>query len=140
MSMKLINILGTDYDLCRVPVGYKDGFDEVLGLCDRNLKVIYIVDTNTVESYKNKDTAWKFREAQHNLHHEIVHAYFTECGLNSCTRNTVVPWSEDEEIVDWITFMTKKISASFDEAYKWLSNLFKQESNKNLKRTSPDNK
>ena len=121
-----ITILGTDYTLCRVSSDHKIGFDEVLGLCDRNLKIIYVIDTNTVESYKNKDTDWKFREEQHNLHHEIVHAYFTECGLNSCARNTVVPWSEDEEIVDWIAFMNRKISASFDEADKWLSDLFKQ--------------
>lgn len=115
-----ISILGTSYKLCRVSSDYKIGFDQILGLCDRNLKVIYVIDTNTVESYKNRDTDWRFREEQHNLHHEIVHAYFTECGLNSCVKNTVVPWSEDEEIVDWIAFMTKKISASFYEADEWL--------------------
>ena len=135
-----ITILGTDYSLCRVSSDHRNGFDKVLGVCDRNLKVIYVIDTNTIESYKNKDADWRFREEQHSLHHEIVHAYFTECGLNSCVKNTVVPWSEDEEIVDWIAFMNRKISASFDEADKWLSDLFKQESDKNLKSTSPDNK
>jgi len=135
-----IIILGTPYKLCRVSSDHRNGFDKVLGVCDRNLKVIYVIDTNTIESYKNKDADWRFKEEQSTLHHEIVHAYFTECGLNSCTRNTVVPWSEDDEIVDWIAFMNRKISASFDEADKWLSDLFKQESNKNLKSTSPDNK
>lgn len=135
-----ITILGTDYSLCRVSSDHRNGFDKVLGVCDRNLKVIYVIDTNTIESFKNKDADWRFREEQHSLHHEIVHAYFTECGLNSCVKNTVVPWSEDEEIVDWIAFMNRKISASFDEADMWLSDLFKQESNKNLKKTSPDNK
>lgn len=135
-----ISILGTPYSLRRVSSDHRIGFDQILGLCDRMLKVIYVIDTNTIESYKNRDTDWKFKEEQYNLHHEIVHAYFTECGLNSCTRNTVVPWSEDEEIVDWIAFMNRKISASFDEADKWLSDLFKQESNKNLTNISPDNK
>lgn len=119
-----ITILGTSYKLCRVSSDYKIGFDKILGLCDRNLKIIYVIDTNTVEGYKNKDTDWKFREEQHNLHHEIVHAYFTECGLNSCTRNTVVPWSEDEEIVDWIAFMSKKIVNTFDQADTWLISQF----------------
>lgn len=117
---RYITILGTSYKLCRVSSDHRNGFDKVLGVCDRNLKVIYVIDTSTIESYKNKDTDWRFKEEQHSLHHEIVHAYFTECGLNSCVKNTVVPWSEDEEIVDWIAFMTKKISASFDEADEWL--------------------
>ncbi len=120
-----ITILGTPYKLCRVSIDHRIGFDQILGLCDRNLKVIYVINTNTIESYKNKDADWRFKEEQSTLHHEIVHAYFTECGLNSCTRNTVVPWSEDDEIVDWIAFMNRKISASFDEADKWLSDLFK---------------
>ncbi len=127
-----ITILGTNYNLRRVSSDYKIGFDEILGLCDRHLKVIYVIDTNTVtvESYKNKDADWRFREEQFNLHHEIVHAYLTECGLNSCTKNATAPWTEDEEIVDWIAFMNRKISASFDEADKWLSDIFKQEYDK----------
>lgn len=127
-ASNVISILGTDYRLVRVPYN-TNGVDECTqGICDRNLKKIIIGDTSTIDRYKDQSSPWRYKQEEATLHHEIVHAYFTECGMNSQVRHTYGPWSEDEEIVDWTAFMNRKISASFDEADKWLSDLFKQES------------
>lgn len=120
----VISILGTEYKLVRVPYN-TNGLDEFTqGICDRNLKKIIIEDISTTDRYKNQSSLWRYKEEEATLHHEIVHAYFTECGMNSQVRQTYGPWSEDEEIVDWIAFMSKKIVNTFDQADTWLVSQF----------------
>lgn len=118
-----INILGTDYTLHYRTANKDDS--SLMGFCDRTLKKIVIFSLSTMDKYKDKSEEWRFADEVYTIHHEIVHAYLTESGLNSSTKNSYGPWSEDEEIVDWISWMTLKMANTFKEAEVWLSGCFK---------------
>ena len=118
-----IDILGTDYTLHYCTANQDDLL--IRGCCQRNLKKIIIYSLSTINEYKDKPDEWRYADEVYTLHHEIVHAYLTESGLNSSTKNSYGPWSEDEEIVDWISWMTLKMANTFKEAEVWLSECFK---------------
>lgn len=44
------------------------------------------------------------------LRHEIIHAFFGESGLRSCSE-----YAEDEELVDWIAIQFPKILKAFEQ-------------------------
>lgn len=122
-----IYILGTPYELLRVSVGFEGILETTAGVCDRNLKRIIIVNTNSVESYKDKSKEWKFKDESSTIRHEIVHAYLAECGLLASTSSSYGPWAENEEMVDWMGVMGDKMFKTFKEADKWLDEEFYKE-------------
>ena len=120
----VISILGTDYCMFRYPDGTNEIDSVIQGMCDVNLKQIKLLDTSTTDRYKDKPAIWKYEQERHTLHHEIVHAYLSECGLLSSCNHTYGPWAQEEEIVDWIAYMNRKITKTFDQADIWLINEF----------------
>lgn len=49
------------------------------------------------------------------LRHEIVHAFFYECGLAECSGSTDV-WAQNETMVDFIARQHSKLHAIFEKA------------------------
>ena len=123
MRNNIINILGTEYTLHYRTADNNDS--SIRGSCDRNLKNITIFSLSTIDTYKNNSDEWRYADEVYTLHHEIVHAYLTDFFFFFSVRSCYGPWSEDEEIVDWISWMTIKMANSFKEAEIWLSECFK---------------
>lgn len=113
-----VNVLGTEYQISVVK--YED--DQYLkdnsfdGYCDSVCKRIVVCDMATYPGCKDETPEWH-RVAQRNtLRHEIVHAFFNESGLESCSLQYSGGWAKNEEMVDWLASQGPKIYAAWREA------------------------
>lgn len=91
--MKTINILGTEYS-------------NADGLCkeyDKQIKIrnvgSMLCDDDPIDTKKRR-----FNEV---LRHEIIHAFFSEAGLND--------YSSNEQLVDWLAIQSPKLFRAFKE-------------------------
>ena len=102
-----INILGQDYDLQEV--GSNDDArmtDDLDGYCDGWGKIIRLRNDY---NYKNPSNVSDMEAYKRNVkRHEIVHAFFTECGLEK--------YKSDEMIVEWIAQQFPKLEKAFQQA------------------------
>lgn len=88
----LVNIKGVEYK-----VYFVDEVPAVSGICDRKNKKIY------VEILEDKD------EMFNTLIHELLHAYFIECGL--------VSYSRDEVLISWLEQHFFELYNQFEDIY-----------------------
>lgn len=117
MSLK-INVLGTEYtvnyyDYDELPIFEERSID---GYQDDFLKEIAIVNIKTYPGFENETDEYCKLHERHTLRHEIVHAFLTESGLSDSSAQLAVPWSKNEEMVDWIAIQFPKIMKVFEEA------------------------
>ena len=99
-EMANVNILGTEYDL----VVRADLDSTVDGLCHTVKKIIELkpVDKMLEGDATEDERTKRFKEV---MRHEMIHALFTESGLDS--------YSNDEVLVDWIASQFPKIVELF---------------------------
>jgi len=102
-----INILGQDYDIQEV--GSNDDArltDDLDGYCDGWGKTIRLRnDYNT----KNPSNVSDMEAYKRNVkRHEIVHAFFMECGMQK--------YHSDEVIIEWIAQQFPKLEKAFQQA------------------------
>ena len=107
---KTISILGTDYRIITQSESENEKLKESLGLCEHYSKKIIINDMD--EASKDVMCVENLDELRKKvLRHEIIHAFFGESGLRSCSE-----YAENEELVDWIAIQAPKIYKAFAES------------------------
>ena len=109
MMRKIVNILGTEYEIII------DAPDEMLpedadGAMDHSVKRIVVAKFESDrDSVKDLDV---YRKKA--LRHEIIHAFLFESGLWNNSGN-VTAWGQSEEITDWFAIQSPKIMKVFEE-------------------------
>lgn len=96
--------MGTEYELIRNDKSLKEiGAD---GECRSYSKIIRI---RPVKDMLSGDSSDKEKEDRYNevLRHEVIHAFFHECGLDDYCGN--------EELVDWLAVQFPKMLKVFQE-------------------------
>ena len=102
-----INILGQDYDLQEVG-GNDDArlTDDLDGYCDGWGKIIRLRNDY---NYKNPCNVSDMEAYKRNVkRHEIVHAFFMECGMQK--------YHTDKVIIEWIAQQFPKLEKAFQQA------------------------
>lgn len=93
--MRQINILGTAYN-----VDYNFESAELDGICRHYDKYIGVRPVDKMLDAEDGQAAKTIRQKE-TLRHEIMHAFFNECGLSDYTN--------DERLVDWIAMQLPRI-------------------------------
>lgn len=111
---KYVDVLGTRYTI----EIHKTNEDDELGnkadgYCNSITRKIVIADFHDL--YKDWTEEEIDKYAKQVLRHEIVHAFFSESGLNSNANQFDGAWSRNEEMVDWIAYQFPKMFTVFKE-------------------------
>lgn len=114
---KRINILGTTYTLRKVNAGEDEYMDKMQfgGYCDGGAKEIVILNMRTLPDFANESPEVTARREKETLRHEVIHAFFNECGLKWNAISIDKPWVKNEEMIDWIAIQFPKILKVFIE-------------------------
>lgn len=96
-----VNILGTDYELKEDKSIIDSGLD---GLCKEYSKEIVIRPCEEMLSPRDnmEDKIKRYREV---MRHEIIHAFFSEAGLDD--------YSDNEQLVNWLAIQIPKMNDVF---------------------------
>lgn len=106
---RCVSILGTEYDVLVRSVEEDPKLEQCVGYCEQYSKKIVLNDMAGAE--KDVMVVENMEEFKKKvLRHEIIHAFFGESGLRSCSE-----YAEDEELVDWIAIQFPKILKAFNE-------------------------
>ena len=105
-----IDIIGVPYHLKFVPyieaeeagLHASEGL-ELQGMCDIDEKVIYINESITEQ--QQIVTA----------RHEVLHAFFYECGLFNCSSAPQEGWAVHEEMIDFFAIQWDKLNKIYKE-------------------------
>lgn len=97
-------ILGTEYNLIKGDETLKEINAD--GECQNYSKIIRIRSPKDMLLPEDSDDVKKKRYKEV-LRHEVVHAFFNECGLDS--------YSNDEQLIDWIAVQFPKMLKVFQE-------------------------
>lgn len=98
-----INVLGTDYTVYESNDNEDPKLKKFDGYCDFHNGKRIVLGEQYPKHYK-----------RHLLAHELVHAFCYESGLDDQC------WARDEEIVDWISIQTFKITKAIKDSIKLL--------------------
>lgn len=104
--MKRVNILGTEYRIIESDAKEKPILKDAAGFCDSSVKEIYIDRRITDKAEDSKANLESVKRKV--LRHEIIHAFFSESGLEEQSDYAV-----NEELVDWIAIQYPKINDAF---------------------------
>ena len=113
-----VNILGTPYEIIVKKYDEDEAFERrsIVGLCDGYVKEIVVCDMHTYKGWENEAEKTVVAAQKQTLRHEIVHAFFHESGLMDSSSVVECPWSQNEEMVDWIANQGMKIYKAWVEA------------------------
>ncbi len=103
-----IDVLGTKYSVAFANEKDEPKLTRVCGFCDTSVKKI-VIDNNEKGDLLDKEDL--SQERKKTLRHELVHAFLSESGLDSCS-----DWAANEEIVDWIALQGPKLYKAWQEA------------------------
>lgn len=106
-----VNILGSEYKIICCKVGeHKLLTGNYSGRTDISTKEIII---------REKDDECDMQEYEvfqkHILRHELIHAFLFESGLDSSVTRICGPWTDNEEMIDWLAIQSPKIFKVFEE-------------------------
>lgn len=98
-----INILGTEYSVAIDDTLEKTNCD---GLCKEYDKQIAV---RSVGAMLSDDDSTETKKTRYNevLRHEIIHAFFSESGLDD--------YSGNEQLVNWLAIQFPKMQKAFEE-------------------------
>lgn len=102
-----VGILGTEYEIVKQTEKENPKLADASGLCEVYSKQIIIKDYDHADSKIFGNIEVYDKET---LRHEIIHAFFAECGLRSSC-----DYAENEELVDWIAIQFPKMLKVFQE-------------------------
>lgn len=113
-----VNILGTPYEIIVKKYDEDEIFERrsIVGFCDGYVKEIVVCDMHTYKGWENEAEKTVVAAQKQALRHEIVHAFFDESGLMDSSSVVECPWSQNEEMVDWIANQGMKIYKAWVEA------------------------
>ena len=103
-----VNILGTEYTISRKAETEDSLLKDCNGYCDRSTKSIVIMKDCKEMELNNPD--WYYKKL---LRHEIVHAFFDECGLQENFETK--KWGVQETVVDWIAIQFPKMYKVYEQ-------------------------
>lgn len=108
-----VSVLGTEYSIVFEPAETCERLKAIGadGLIDASTKEIVVGIFEPDESSVQDLAAYQ----RNIMRHEIIHAFFHECGLWHCS-NGVDSWATNEEMVDWIALQHNKLHAAFEQA------------------------
>lgn len=108
-----VTVLGCEYQIIVVRYDQYKECKDYDGWCDPYSKKIFLVDqaTNSDCDPILTDPVGRMKQV---LKHEIVHAFFSESGLDSSS-NSTQGWAVNEEMVDWIAWNGAKICKAWKE-------------------------
>ena len=107
---KTVNILGTDWHIIFAPAD-EGKLATSDGICDNSVKKIYVGIFPETETTQENLAEYQKKV----MRHEIVHAFFYECGLADSS-GSVEAWAQNEAMVDWIARQHHKLHATFEKA------------------------
>ena len=115
---KKVNVLGTEYAVSFHDYKDKPIFEErsIGGYSDDVFHEIVICNLKTHPVYEDETEEWCKMLEKRILRHEIVHAFFSESGLQDSTCQVDAPWAKNEEMVDWIAIQFPKLLQAFKDA------------------------
>lgn len=90
-----ILVLGRNYQIYYLKEEDDKELEDKYGYADQ-IEAKIVIDTSVIDDCKN-DRTRAIELLKRTLRHEIVHAYFFECGLDDQT-----PFARDETLVDWL--------------------------------------
>lgn len=110
-----VNILGTEYTINKKKYDEEPAFERgsIDGYCDSFTHEIAYCDMDTYPGWENEQPSSKRICEQQTVRHEIIHAFLSESGLDSCTGRAEHGWAKNEEMVDWIAVQGPKIYAAW---------------------------
>ena len=104
-----VSILGEVYEIIIRSADEDPKLEQCVGYCEQYSKKIVLSDMAAAD--KEVMAVENIEEFKKNvLRHEIIHAFFGESGLRSCSE-----YAEDEELVDWIAIQFPKILKAFEQ-------------------------
>lgn len=106
-----VSILGTEYSIEKKKYDEEPVFEkrDCNGYCMSLTKSIVICDMSSYKGWEKDPPEIIAAAERQALRHEIVHAFFDESGLQSCSLTYEGSWPENEELVDWIANQGEKI-------------------------------
>lgn len=90
--------------------------DGVAGYCNTTLRRIVCCNMDTHPEFSRESEEWRRLTEQEVLRHEIVHAFFGECGLQENAATFDGPWPLNEEMIDWFAHVGERIHAAWKAA------------------------
>ncbi len=113
-----VNVLGTDYEVIKRKYEDDPYFEKYScdGYCDGALHQIVLCDMPTHPTCKGESAEYCAACEKGTLRHEIVHAFFNESGLQSCSLKVDAPWPKNEELVDWLAIQGPKLYKAWQSA------------------------
>ena len=108
-----VNILGSEWS---VKFGNEEEYPnlkEMNGYTDSSTKEIIVDDMKASWGQTGSKADLESYQKQV-VRHEIIHAFLTESGLESCS-NKAESWAINEEMVDWFAIQSPKIFKVFNE-------------------------
>lgn len=117
MDKKIVNILGTEYCICKKKYNEESAFKDrkIDGYCDGYLHLIVYCDLDSDERWDNEPAETKRQCEKSTIRHEIIHAFLNESGLQDSTYAVDMAWAKNEEMVDWLAIQSPKIFAVYKE-------------------------
>lgn len=113
-----INVLGAEYTISVKKYDEDEAFERrsIDGYCDSWTRQIVVCDMSTYKGWEHElpDTIDAVQKEA--MRHEIVHAFFSESGLEDSALSPDVAWTKNEELVDWIAIQGPKIWKAWQEA------------------------
>lgn len=114
----IVNILGVPYEVIVKRFEDDPAFKkrDICGYCDDLLKQIVVCDPASYEGCTSESAEYLELSKKETLRHEIVHAFFSESGLERSSFVVDSAWAKNEEMVDWFAIQGPKIFKAWREA------------------------
>ena len=106
-----VKVLGATYNVVVKKYADDPAFDSrsICGYHDGVMKNIVLCDMRTWPGWEDEPED-RCAEAQKiTLRHEIVHAFFTESGLDDSSLQYTGGWAKNEEMIDWWALQGPKV-------------------------------
>lgn len=113
-----VKILGTTYEVVVKKYADDPEFDRrgICGYQDSVMKRVVVCDMRTWPTWENEEFERCQAAQRETLRHEIVHAFFSESGLEDSSLQYSAGWAKNEEMVDWIALQGPKIYEAWRKA------------------------
>lgn len=111
-----VNVLGSEYTILKRAYQDDEGLEGLGGYCRYLVREIVIADFKTIPSISSDDKRVLDALEKETIRHELIHAFLNESGLGQSTLvEENMPWSQNEEMVDWIAIQFPKIMKAYKE-------------------------
>lgn len=112
----MINILGTFYTIVIKDVSEDATLEKCDGYCSSLAKEIVICNLRSREEWKDEPNSIVNEAYKRTVRHEIIHAFFSESGLEQNSNAYDGAWARNEEMIDFFALQGTKIYNAWKEA------------------------